>query len=122
MHKTGVWNSPESLSYKNRVSSGSLSLSKSPSLPTYVTRMIVPASIVACLACITCSDNQSGTMWMLLPMSIKLSQKCNSSGKKRSNSKAKAQDTGAPYGMSKQFTTQFLERRSSQTVKYCFLG
>lgn len=58
---------------------------------------------------------------MLLPMSIKLSQKCNSSGKKRrSDSKAKAQDTGAPYGMSKQFTTQFLERRSSQTVKYCF--
>lgn len=59
---------------------------------------------------------------MLLPLSIKLGQKCNSSGKKkkRSDSKAKAQDTGAPYGMSRQFTTQFLERRSSQTLKYCF--
>lgn len=62
---------------------------------------------------------------MLLPMSIKLGQKCNSSGKrgkkkKRSDSKAKAQDTGAPYGMSKQFTTQFLESVNSQTVKYCF--
>lgn len=32
----------------------------------------------------------------------------------------KAQDTRAPYGLSKQFTTQFLERVSSQTVKYCF--
>lgn len=58
---------------------------------------------------------------MLLPMSIKLGQKCNSSGKrKRSDSKAKAQDTETPYGMRKQFTTQYLERISSQTVKYCF--
>lgn len=54
-------------------------------------------------------------------MSIKLGQKCNSSGKKkRSDRIAKAQDTGAPYGTSKQFTAQFLERVSSQTVKYCF--
>lgn len=60
-------------------------------------------------------------------MSIKLGQKHNSSGGGRGqeggrgpDSKAKAQDTGAPYGMRKQFTTQFLERVSSQTVKYCF--
>lgn len=40
--------------------------------------------------------------------------------KKRSDSRAKTQDTGVPYGTSKQFTTQFLESVSSQTVKYCF--
>lgn len=61
---------------------------------------------------------------MLLLVSIKLGQKCNSSGKKkkkkRSDSRAKTQDTGVPYGTSKQFTTQFLESVSSQTVKYCF--
>lgn len=59
---------------------------------------------------------------MLLPTSIKLGQKCNSieNKKKRSDSKAKAQDTGAPYGMSEEFTTQFLEIESSQTDKYCF--
>lgn len=61
---------------------------------------------------------------MLLPVSIKLGQKCNSSGGmgggERPDSGAKAPDTRSPYGMSKQFTTQFLERVSSQTVKYCF--
>lgn len=57
-------------------------------------------------------------------MSIKLGQKHNISGWGKGeggpDSKAKAQDTRAPYGMRKQFTTQFLERVSSQTVKYCF--
>lgn len=87
-----------------------------------MTRMIVPASIVACLACITYnSDNQSGNNEQVKSaMSIKLSQKCNSSGKKKDPTVKQAQDTGAPYGMSKQSTTQFLEREVSQFVKYCF--
>lgn len=32
----------------------------------------------------------------------------------------KTQDTGAPYGMCKQFTIQFLERENWHNVECCF--
>lgn len=57
---------------------------------------------------------------MLLLISIKSGQKHNSRKKRSVSYHTKTQDAGAPYGMWKQFTIQFLERGNWHTVEYCF--
>lgn len=57
---------------------------------------------------------------MLLLISINSGQKHNSRKKRSVSYHMKTQDAGAPYGMCKQFTIQFLERGNWHTVEYCF--